>query len=386
MANIKLYSDSLRTFYRRILPSLLRLRSIFHRPPTRTSQAIAILAHLLQTASNPPTDVSALESSTSVLERAISALESEVKALEIRSVPWEYSVWVFTFLVVIGVALEFWVIRHDWRDEMEEWALGHFGIIRLPGRPSLLKLRIEIASLVLITLGVAGEFAVGIEITSINGLLRGKSAELRSKNADLRSKSDQLLALVTQQAGDAILKAGLADERAAKLEKEAAKLRKKAEDETTARIQVEARVAWRRLTKDQISKLGEQLSPFVGEPTSLLFNVSDAEADSFGRDVGAALHAASWGVGDPWPVEEMRGGTAFGKAPPADTGVRIRSTKNKISHDAADALIKRLIELGFDAFRSEEIPYTQRMVEVMIERRPEGAQGQLKLKALKEHK
>jgi hypothetical protein len=136
-----------------------------------------IFAHLFQTASNAPTDASALESSISALERAISALESEVKALESRSVPWEHSVWIFTFLVVVGVALELWVIRHDWRDEMEAWALGHFGIVRIPGRPSLLKLRIEIASVLLITLGVAGELVVGIQISSINGKLRGKSVE-----------------------------------------------------------------------------------------------------------------------------------------------------------------------------------------------------------------
>ena len=63
-----------------------------------------IFAHLFQIAANPPTAVSALESSISPLERAISALES-------RSVPWEHLVWVFTFLVVVGVALELWVIR-----------------------------------------------------------------------------------------------------------------------------------------------------------------------------------------------------------------------------------------------------------------------------------
>ncbi len=159
-----------------------------------------IFAVLFQTASNPPIDVSALEGSLSALERAISALEGEVKALENRSVPWEHSAWVFTFFVVVGVALELWVIRHDWRDEIEGWALGHFGIVRLPGRPSLRKLRIEIASVLLITLGVAGELMIGVEISSINGKLRGKSVELRSKNAELRSKSDQLLALVTQEA------------------------------------------------------------------------------------------------------------------------------------------------------------------------------------------
>ena len=39
-------------------------------------------------------------------------------------------------------------------------------------------------------------------IASINGSLRGKSAELRSKNAELRSKSDQLVALLHNETED----------------------------------------------------------------------------------------------------------------------------------------------------------------------------------------
>jgi hypothetical protein len=155
-----------------------------------------IFAALIQSASSLPTDASALESSISALESAISALESEVKALESSSVPWEYSVWVFTSLVVVGVALELLVIRHEYRDDMEAWALAHFGVLRSPGRPSITKLSVEVGSVLLITIGIMGELGIGIKIASINGVLRGKSAELRSKNAELRSKSDQLVALL----------------------------------------------------------------------------------------------------------------------------------------------------------------------------------------------
>jgi len=162
-----------------------------------------IFAHLIQSASNLPTDASALESSISALESVISALESEVKALERLSSPWEHSVWIFTALVVVGVAMELWVIRHEYREDRQSWALAHFGVFRSPGRPSINKLIVEVGSVLLITLGIMGELVVGIKIASINGALRGKSAELRSKNAELRSKSDLLLVLVTRQAGDA---------------------------------------------------------------------------------------------------------------------------------------------------------------------------------------
>jgi hypothetical protein len=208
---------------------------------------------LLQSASNAPSDVSALESSISALERAISDLESAVKALEIKSPPWEYSVWVFTFLVAVGVALELWVIRHEWRDDMETWALAHFGVLRLPGRPSRVKLRVEVASVLLITIGVMGELVVGIHIASINGELRGKSAELRSKNAELRSKSIQLVGL----------------------------LEKEAQDEELARIELEESIAWRKLSEREICEIGKTLEAFVGRGEYFTYPQGDVEAERF---------------------------------------------------------------------------------------------------------
>src|ERR1700733_14537927 len=87
----------------------------------RNKKAIVIFVDLFQTASNPPTDVSALESSISALESAISALEAAISALDNRSLPWEHALRWFTGMVIVGVALEWWVIRHDFREEMETW-------------------------------------------------------------------------------------------------------------------------------------------------------------------------------------------------------------------------------------------------------------------------
>lgn len=171
-----------------------------------------IFAPFLQAASNLPTDPSALESSISALESAISALEREIKALEICSAFWEPWVWLFSALVVIGVVMELWVIRHDSREEMEEWAIWHFiGVTRSPSKPSIRKLRVEYASVILISIGVAGELAIGVEISHINGLIRDKAGEVRTKNGALREKSDQLVALVS-------LEAKLAEDRTAKMQ------------------------------------------------------------------------------------------------------------------------------------------------------------------------
>ncbi len=236
---------------------------------------MVIFAHLIQTASSLPTDASALESSISALESSISALESEVKALESSSVPWEYSVWVFTFWVVVGVVMELWVIWHEYGDDMEAWALAHFGVFRSPDRPSTAKLVVEIVSVSLIALGVAGELGVGIKITSINGQIRGKSAELRSKSTELRSKSDQLLALVTQQAGDA---------------KDSAKTAREEVDavgEKAAALMTELGKAEGKLRQLQIFALARHISdtdalvgaltPFKGRQVVLRSYVGDAE-------------------------------------------------------------------------------------------------------------
>ena len=184
---------------------LLSARIVIHAAysAAASNNAIVIFDDLIQAASSLPIDPSALESSISVLERAISALESDIEALERLSVSWEFWVWPFTFMIVVGVVAEFWLIRHDWREDNKTWALAHFGLFRTPGRPSVKKLMVEYSSVGLIALGVAGQLLVGIKVASIDGHIRSKSVVLRSKDSDLRSKSEQLVALVTKQSGDA---------------------------------------------------------------------------------------------------------------------------------------------------------------------------------------
>ncbi len=342
-----------------------------------------IFAHyLFQPGSNTPTDVSALEGSISALERAISALESEVKALETRSVPWEHWVWVFTFLVVVGVALEWWIIRHEWHDEMRAWALGHFGVVRLAGRPSLLKLYIEIASVSLIALGVAGELGIGIEISSINGRLRGKSAELRSKNADLRSQSDQLLALVTLQAGDAKDSALIAKASARTAGVEADKAQTKADavaeqangldrDLAAAKTQLAAVDAKRAELEKTFRNLAVCSAPRVlpvissGTKTTgikstvdplrkfALYNAviefipNDAEARRAAFSVRTSLLSAGWKVPSLAPVEGIRDGVSVEPFEGPEDGSMLGH--KWASYDAADTLVDFLHSFNWQA-------------------------------------
>jgi hypothetical protein len=323
-----------------------------------------IFAHLIQSASNLPTDASALESS-------ISALESEIKTLESSSVPWEYSVWVFTFLVAVGVVMELLVIRHEYRDDMEAWALAHFGVLRSPSMPSITKLSVEVGSVLLITMGIMGELGVGIKIASINGALRGKSAELRSK-------SDLLLGLVTQEA--------------AELRNDAEGLHEQAESEHLMRVKIEAGVAWRRLTEQQKTEIGDSLKRFSNQGVSFWSNAGDVEASWFAADIAEAItKAETLRVYAPAQfISAMEGGSSNLGKPirHADTGVVVGYTPYAPSQLLADAIVKELTTRGFDAVtrKNESKQPIAPQVAVQVEARPEGPQGEFKLQAEQEAK
>ena len=258
-----------------------------------------IFIHLFQTASNPPIDVSALESSISALESAISALEAAIRALDNRSLPWEHALPWFTGMVIIGVALEWWVIRHDFREEMETWALEYFGVIRSAPRPSVGKLAVEIMSVALIVFGIFGELGTGLGIASINSSLRAKNAQLRSKNAELRSKSDQLLALVTQEAGDAAAsaKTAKADARSVRqetalLKSDNAKLANRIEEETAQLNLITPRSVLLSGAEEEIAKAvlpfsGQRLAALICRPSEKGNSIDEGDLEN--ADTRSAL-------------------------------------------------------------------------------------------------
>jgi hypothetical protein len=176
---------------------------------------------LIQAVSNLPSDASALESSISALRSSIAALESSIDSLNKTSAFWEKWPYGFTAAVVIGVLMEAWVIRADWRDDMDAWALTCFGLHRLPGQPSRRKLWMEYISVALVAVGVAGELGIGIAINVING-------KIQEDNSSLRTDSDQLVAFVTRVAGSAAQSALIAQGAAKQADEDAGKADKKA--------------------------------------------------------------------------------------------------------------------------------------------------------------
>jgi hypothetical protein len=171
--------------------------------------------------------------------------------------------------VFAGVAMEGWVIWREYRDGMEEWALGYFlGTPPLPAKPSTRRLVFEVISVVFVTLGIAGELGIGIRITSING-------ELRDKNAELRGKSDQLIALIKQESSDSNKSAA-----EAKLE--------------TARL--EAQIQPRSYTSREIEVIDKACRPFIGTAVVMRSLPYDVEGAVFGTYLAQILAGKDCGL------------------------------------------------------------------------------------------
>lgn len=191
---------------------------------------------------------------------------------------------------------------------------------------------------------------------------------------------------------EAYLKQSLrrSEERAAGLEKQAAELSKAAEDERTARVELESKVAWRSLNKLARSEIAFHLAQFSKQPALISYNPQDVEAASFASDIAAALHEAKWDVFDAMAVLKMREGPVpFGTNPQLDTGVRIWSTDDANSRKAATVIVAQLSFHGFDAVMSDDaksllsIHPTPTRVVISVEHKPEWAQGEYKLRAQK---
>jgi len=178
----------------------------------------------------------------------------------------------------------------------------------------------------------------------------------------------------------------------ATLELQAAGLIKAAEDEKSARVELESRVAWRRLRAEEQPKFCVPLKPFGGQTALIAYNPNDLEAFTFALTIASALRMANWDVTEPLAVLEMREGPVpLGTNPPLQTGVIVGSTNDEGSQKAARALIATLHSYGFDASKASEggllnIHPTPDRVSIAVEYKPEGPQGEYKLRKLNNKK
>jgi hypothetical protein len=214
---------------------------------------------------------------------------------------------------------------------------------------------IERAGALILILGLAGD------LISV-GLAQIEAAALNQQAAEAK-----------RVAGEAIERSSANEKEAAGLQQKAASLAKQAEDERRALIELEASVAWRRLSKSEKEKLASKLGIFTGT-VAVRYRMFDPESGRFAADIACALRAAKWKVPDPHGVETN-------SWPPLSTGVTVKAAQDAHSMSAARIFVKELRALGFDASNPTFIPNVKPFFDAVIEHRPLGPQGEAKLRA-----
>jgi hypothetical protein len=233
-----------------------------------------------------------------------------------------------------------------------------------------------------------GELGIGLTISSING-------QLRVKGAELRSKSDQLLAFVTQEAGDANASAEGAASAAQRANDEAEKAKTAASDATTLAqtahteansVHQEIGKATEQLrqiegkaqkTKDDLTNLAlcnaprvisdwflsgnsgfktylDPLLPMAGQMV-LIEHVPDAEARRAANSIARTLTMAQWKVQKPLKVVDgIADGVSVQPSLPI-LGLAKGQTPNMYPYwhagDAAETLLEYLHSYNWQAER-----------------------------------
>lgn len=202
-------------------------------------------------------------------------------------------------------------------------------------------------------------------------IIIGVAVEHRADNA--------ISLLVSQEQTATALEVSDAQVVASAANVQAAALGKEAEKERLKRVEIEERMAWRRLTEKQQGEIAAQLKNFPGETGGVWFNASDIEGDTFASDIAAALRAAHWKVVGPASfVDFVEPST---NPPPLPTGLTVASTGDVPSLKASSVLVREFKRFGFDCTKS---PKTESrpipMVFVNVESRPDTPQGGAKLR------
>lgn len=228
-----------------------------------------------------------------------SALKSLIKTLEMQRAGLDNWLSFWTWLVVIGVVLEVVFVIRTYRSELSDWARG---IVHPPDRPSRLWLVLELAGILLVALGVAGELVIDAKIGNVE--------------TQIRNANDARAIFLESEAGDAATSAHSAslDAQAARTNSDAAntaagKAQQKASNAfTVARgARMEADLFKQDLANEQAEldrirtprslidtdKLTAALRPFGGT-TYTLFTFPDGESIHLTEAIGNILKDADW--------------------------------------------------------------------------------------------
>ena len=147
---------------------------------------------------------------------------------------------------------------------------------------------------------------------------------------------------------------------------------------------LQSKMAPRRFTQEQQERLASGVKPLAPQLASVWYGAGDKESENFSWDIASALNAAGWRVFSPASTATLaQSGKPFGTIPRLQTGVVVSSNSDEPSVKAADAVVRELSALGFDARKASKTgDRAEPVVVVSVEARPAGAQGDQKLNAL----
>jgi hypothetical protein len=125
------------------------------------------------------------------------ALRSLISSLEQQLGTFEWWLYFWTVLVIVGCAGELFFVFHEYLDERKTWFSARtLGSLALPEKPSGLVFILEVLSVALVVVGIAGELYID-----------WKSGDLQTQ---LRNANGSLILLLEKESGDAVTNAKLA--------------------------------------------------------------------------------------------------------------------------------------------------------------------------------
>ena len=229
------------------------------------------------------------------------ALEIASRSLEARSDALLFWLNFFIALVVLGVVIEVFVVIKEYRHAKAEFLRG---IIHSPPRPSRLDLFLNLLGAILVAIGVAGEFGVGLKVSTVESELRNNNRKLvgllnvEAGNANREAgeaRNDAESAKATAKGFEASIansnsQAKHADERATANEREAERLRGENLLLQTDVLKLRERMADRHLTPKQQSAIANKLCPqFGGLNLTIGLYSADGEMNALAADIDGAL-------------------------------------------------------------------------------------------------
>jgi hypothetical protein len=186
-----------------------------------------------------------------------SALKTLLDNLEISRSSLHGWLHFWTFLVVVGVALEVVFVVWEYTEDIHDFRRG---IVHPPEKPSALLLVLGLLGAGLVAIGVAGELYIDVQAGKVETEIR-KANELR-------------VSLLSKEAADA-------NERAA---------------------EIEQRLADRHITLEQRKKMLAILAPYRDARVSVTFvTPSSSDAQAYSIEIGEVFRDAKWTVvPSPW--------------------------------------------------------------------------------------